>query len=175
MGTQETLVRIERSQDIHTIHQVNELTFGQPTEAEIVDHLRQSGANILSLVAVKDEQVVGHILFSPVTIEDGSQSRQGMGLAPMAVTPDRQCQGIGSQLLEAGLEILRKQGCPFVIVLGHPEFYPRFGFVPASRYGLRCQWEGVPDAAFMVLVLDASSMAGVSGVARYREEFDAAM
>ena len=73
------------------------------------------------------------------------------------------------------MEILHEQGCPFVIVLGHPEFYPRFGFVPASRHGLRCQWEGVPDAAFMVLVLDASSMADVTGVARYREEFDAAM
>ena len=71
----------------------------------------------------------------------------------MAVTPDRQRQGIGSELVQAGLEILRKQGCPFVIVLGHPAFYPRFGFVPASRYGLISQWEGVPDAAFMVLVL----------------------
>ena len=98
-----------------------------------------------------------------------------MGLAPMAVLPKYQGQRIGSKLVEAGLEILREQGCSFVIVLGYPEFYPRFGFVPASRYGLRCQWEGVPDEAFMVLVLDELSMAGMTGVARYREEFDAAM
>jgi putative acetyltransferase len=88
----------------------------------------------------------------------------------MVVMPTRQRQGIGSELLEAGLEILRGQGCPFVIVLGHPAFYPRFGFGPASRYGLSCQWEGVPDASFMVLVLDASSIAGVTSVVRYREE-----
>jgi len=98
-----------------------------------------------------------------------------MGLAPMAVVPDRQRQGIGSQLVEAGLKVLRQQACPFVMVLGHPEYYPHFGFVPASRHGLACQWEVVPDDAFMVLILDEASMAGVSGVARYRGEFDEAM
>jgi putative acetyltransferase len=168
-------IRRERPEDIAVIRTVNETGFDQRTEADIIDALRDVCPDVLSLVAESDGEIVGHILFSPVTIEDGSQSRQGMGLAPMAVTPDRQRQGIGSELVQAGLEILRKQGCPFIIVLGHPDFYPRFGFVPAFRHGLRCQWEGVTDAAFMVLVLDASSMAGVSGVARYREEFDAAM
>jgi putative acetyltransferase len=168
-------IRRERPEDIAAVRAVNEAAFEQTTEADISDALRDVCPDVLSLVAESDGETVGHILFSPVTIEGGSQSRQGMGLAPMAVTPDRQRQGIGSELVQAGLEILRKQGCPFVIVLGHPAFYPRFGFVPASRYGLRCQWEGVPNAAFLVLVLDSSSMAGVSGVARYREEFDAAM
>ena len=168
-------IRRERPEDIAVIRTLNETAFDQSAEADIIDALRDVCADVLSLVAESDDEIVGHILFSPVTIEGGSQSRQGMGLAPMAVTPDRQRQGIGSELVQAGLEILRKQGCPFVIVLGHPAFYPRFGFVPASRYGLISQWEGVPDAAFMVLVLDASSMAGVTGVARYREEFDAAM
>jgi len=97
-----------------------------------------------------------------------------MGLAPMAIAPERQRQGIGSRLIEAGLKVLRQQACPFVIVLGHPEYYPRFGFVPASGHGLACQWEGVPDEAFMVLILDKAFMAGVSGVARYRDEFDEA-
>jgi len=137
--------------------------------------LRDVCPDVLSLVAESDGEIVGHILFSPVTVEGGSRSRQGMGLAPMAVTPDRQRQGIGSALVTAGLQMLREQGCPFIIVLGHPDFYPRFGFVPAFRHGLRCQWEGVPDAAFMVLVLDEATMAGVRGVARYRDEFDAAM
>lgn len=98
-----------------------------------------------------------------------------MGLAPMAVKPDRQKQGIGSSLVERGLEILREQGCPFVIVLGHPEYYPRFGFERASKYGLLSQWEGVPDEAFMVIVLDQTALESVSGVAKYRAEFDEAM
>ena len=90
----------------------------------------------------------------------------------MAVLPDRQREGIGSQLVRRGLDILRGRACPFVVVVGHPEYYPRFGFEPASMHGLASQWEGVPDAAFMVLVLDVRAMAGVSGVAKYREEFD---
>jgi putative acetyltransferase len=68
--------------------------------------------------------------------------------------------------------MLRQRGCPFVVVVGHPEYYPRFGFEPASARGLVSQWDGVPDAAFMVLILDANAMTGVSGVARYRAEFD---
>jgi putative acetyltransferase len=168
-------IRRERPEDMAAIRTVNEAAFGQSTEADIVDALRATCPDLLSLVAESAGEIVGHILFSPVTVEGGSQYRHGMGLAPMAVMPDRQRQGIGSRLVETGLEILRRKGCSFVIVLGHPEFYPRFGFVPASRHGLRCQWEGVPDEAFMVLVLDKSVMAGVTSVARYREEFDAAM
>jgi putative acetyltransferase len=168
-------IRLECPEDIAAIRVVNEAAFEESAEADIVDVLRDACPDILSLVAESDGEIVGHILFSPVTIEDGPQSMQGMGLAPMAVTPNHQRQGIGSKLVEAGLEILREQGRPFVIVLGHPEFYPRFGFVPASRQGLRSQWESVPDAAFMVVVLDEASMVGVTGVARYRDEFDAAM
>jgi putative acetyltransferase len=89
--------------------------------------------------------------------------------------PDRQRQGIGSMLVKAGIDELCERNCPFIIVLGHPEYYPRFGFVPAARHGLSCQWDGIPDEAFMVLILDEISMAGVSGVARYRDEFAEAM
>ena len=95
-----------------------------------------------------------------------------MGLAPMAVLPDRQRQGIGSQLVRRGLDILRGRHCPFVVVVGYPEYYPRFGFEPASKLGLVSQWEGVPDAAFMAVVLDREAMVGASGVARYRDEFN---
>jgi putative acetyltransferase len=95
-----------------------------------------------------------------------------MGLAPMAVLPGRQRQGIGSQLVRRGLASLRERGCPFVVVVGHPEYYPRFGFEPASKHGILSQWEGIPEAVFMVLVLDAHAMAGASGVARYRDEFN---
>jgi putative acetyltransferase len=98
-----------------------------------------------------------------------------MGLAPVAVLPDRQRQGIGLKLVKRGLEILRERGCPIVIVLGHLECYPRFDFELASEHGLRSQWDGVPDDAFMILIMDHASFKSVSGVAKYREEFDEAM
>jgi putative acetyltransferase len=170
-------IRLERPEDASQVRQINELAFGQPLEANLVDTLRRSCTESLSLVAEgdrEDDGVVGHLLFTPVVVECAGRRVAGMGLAPMAVRPDQQRQGIGSQLVTRGLDILRERGCPFVVVVGHPEFYPRFGFEPASTRGLVCQWEGVPDAAFMVLALDAKAMAGVSGVATYRDEFNEA-
>ena len=165
-----TIIRLERPDDSSQIRRVNELAFGQPAEADIVDNLRRVCAESLSLVAEEDDAaIVGHILFTPVVVEG---LPPGMGLAPMAVRPDRQRQGIGSQLVRRGLQILREQGCPFVVVVGHPEYYPRFGFEPASKHGFLSQWEGMADAVFMVLVLDEHGMAGASGVARYRDEFN---
>lgn len=168
-------IRQEQRDDIATVHTINEQAFGQPEEANIVDRLRESCEHLLSLVATRGEQTVGHILFSPVTIEDGGQTIEGMGLAPMAVLPEYQGQGIGTALVHAGLDALRDSGRSFVIVVGHPEYYPRFGFEVAAKHNIECQWEGVPDEAFMILVLDKFVMKGVSGVARYRDEFDPAM
>jgi putative acetyltransferase len=164
-------IRAERPEDSFVIRQVNELAFGTPAEADLVDKLRLACGDALSLVA-DDGAIVGHILFTPVVVQESGRHVVGMGLAPMAVRPDRQRQGIGSQLVRRGLDILRERGCPFVVVVGHPEYYPRFGFEPASKHGLVSQWEGMPDAAFMVLVLDVHAMAGVSGVAKYRDEFN---
>jgi putative acetyltransferase len=118
---------------------------------------------------------VGHILFSPVTLEGPKSTLKGMGLAPMAVLPEYQGRGIGSRLVREGLRRLKRASIPFVIVLGHPGYYPRFGFSPASRYGIHCQWPDVPDPAFMILVFDEPALIGVSGVARYRDEFDRGM
>ncbi|MFC1572173.1 GNAT family N-acetyltransferase [Candidatus Eisenbacteria bacterium] len=168
-------IRPEALADIPHVRKINETAFGQPSEAGIVDALRTSCPEAISLVAESDGDVIGHILFSPVFVEGEAQTIQGMGLAPMAVLPEHQRQGIGSKLVQAGLEILRRNDCPFVIVLGHPEYYPRFGFKPASQFGLTCQWDGIPDEVFMVIVFDEAVMAGVSGVAKYRNEFDAAM
>ncbi len=164
-------IRRERTEDASRVRHVNELAFGQAAEADLVEKLRQTCTDSLSLVA-EDDAVVGHIFFTPVVVESAGRRVLGMGLAPMAVLPDRQRQGIGSQLVRRGVDILRDRGCPFVVVVGHPEYYPRFGFEPASTHGLASQWEGVPNAAFMALVLDVHAMAGVSGIAKYREEFN---
>ena len=167
-------IRAEHPQDFAGVRYVNELAFGQPLEANLVEKVREGCPEALSLVADEGDRVVGHILFTPVVVEQGTRRTLGMGLAPMAVVPERQRQGIGSQLVRRGLEILRQRACPFVIVVGHPDYYPRFGFEPASKYELRCQWESVPNQAFMAMILDGAAMAGVSGVATYRPEFSEA-
>ena len=165
-------IRNEEQKDYASIRAVNELAFGQSVEANIVDKLRASCDDSLSLVATRDEEVVGHILFTPVTIESGNVTIEGMGLAPMSVLPDYQRQEVGSALVRAGLSTLRKQAYPFVVVLGHAEYYPRFGFEPASKVGIKCQWEGVPDEAFMILIFDEKVMKDVSGIAKYSDVFD---
>ncbi len=167
------IVRKERPGDSAAIRRVEKAAFGQPDEAGIVDRIRANGGDCLSLVAVEDGQVIGHILFSRATVGTGRLAVEGMGLAPMAVLPKRQRQGIGSRLVRTGLALLRRHHVPFVIVLGHPAYYPRFGFQRASARGVRCQWE-VPDESFMLLALDPVAMRGVRGLARYRPEFDAA-
>jgi putative acetyltransferase len=166
-----TTIRAETPEDAAAIRRVNELAFGQPAEADLVERLRHACGAGLSLVA-DDGGIVGHILFTPVTVEGASGGVVGMGLAPMAVLPDCQRRGVGSELVRRGLDLLRERGCPFVVVVGHPEYYPRFGFEPASKHRLASQWGSIPEAAFMVLVLNADRMASVSGVARYREEFN---
>jgi putative acetyltransferase len=165
-------IRKEQLDDIDAVHVVNERAFGQSTEAVIVDSIRAACPEAVSLVALDGNQVVGHILFSPVFASGEKGSVQGMGLGPMAVVPERQGQGIGSMLVRTGIETMRERDCPFIIVIGYPEYYPRFGFRPASQYGLSCQWDGVPDNTFMALVLDEGAMARVSGIVRYRDEFD---
>jgi len=164
-------IRQEQAEDLSAIRAVNEQAFNQPEEADIVDQLRALGDSVLSLVATRNDEIVGHILFSPVTIEKNDDVVDGMGLGPMAVLPDFQGQRIGSALVEAGIRTLRDRFCPFVVVLGHPQYYPRFGFEPASRHGITCQWEEVPDDTFMALILDQGLMKNVSGRALYREEF----
>ena len=158
-------IRDERPADVRSIRQVNRRAFGRDQEANIVDALRSNGGTLLSMIAV-DEDVVGHVMYSPVTIGEMT----GAGLGPMAVVPERQRQGVGSDLVTTSLGRLRGAACPFVVVVGHPAFYPRFGFKPASAYGISCEWP-VPDEVFMILVLDPLQMQMVRGLARYRPEF----
>jgi len=168
-------IRKEQPGDSEAIRDLTTHAFGGHVEADIIDALRYACPDVLSIVAVDNGSIVGHILFSPVTVETANGTITGMGLAPMAVLPDWQRQGIGSALVRHAFTLLRNQHCPFVIVLGHPDYYSRFGFVPTSRYGLTCQWEGVPDEAFMVIVFDKDIMENIHGVARYRDEFNQAM
>jgi putative acetyltransferase len=167
-------IRKERPEDVSAIRQVNIQSFGRTMEADIVDKLRRDCKDLLSLVAVKEKEIVGHVAFNPVIVEGEYGTVRGMGLAPMAVLPRCQLQGIGSKLIRTGIARLRSRRCPFVIVLGHPQYYPRFGFEPASHCGIRSEWQ-VSDEAFMILVLDESEMRGTSGVAKYRPEFAEAM
>jgi putative acetyltransferase len=167
-------IRKEKPKDVEAIRQVCDRAFEQPQEGEVVEGLRRNCEDRLSLVAVDQNRVVGHIFFSPVTVESGDRLILGMGLAPMAVLPEFQRQGIGSELVRAGVAALRQKGCPFIIVLGHADYYPRFGFERASQCGIRSEWD-VPDDAFMVLVLDDAKMEGISGIAKYRPEFAEAM
>lgn len=168
-------IRRETPRDIPKVRAINEEAFGQPLEADVVDKLRAQCEEVLSLVAEDKDTVVGHILFSPAVIESPKGSVSGMGLAPVSVAQDHQRKGVGSALIRQGLAMLRAGGCPFVIVLGHPEYYPRFGFRPASSLGITCQWDGAPQEAFMIVIFNEDSMRGVSGVARYRDEFSEAM
>jgi putative acetyltransferase len=167
-------IRHEKPEDIPLISSVLEQAFKREAEARLADRLRQGCAEHLSLVADDNGTIVGHIMFTPVLIKNDTVI-QGMGLAPMAVLPSRQRRGIGTLLVKSGLQILKKKGCPFVIVLGHPDYYPRFGFQPASGVNIKSQWDGVPDAAFMILVLDDEAMRNISGIASFRNEFNEAV
>lgn len=169
------LIRPEEPGDRAVIYALNLAAFEDGPEADLVDTLRATCPDHLSLVAEDKGTVVGHIFFTPVVVDGAGQNADGMGLAPMAVAPDRQRSGVGSELVRHGLELLRNRGCPFVVVLGHPEFYPRFGFERASTCGLKSQWGGVPDEAFMVIVFEKGALPAEGGIARYRGEFDAAM
>lgn len=168
-------IRKETADDYDAVRDVNHAAFGQNTEGSIVDRIRDACDEVLSLVAEKEDEIVGHVLFSPVLIRNENSNYTGMGLGPMAVIPACQNQGIGSKLVKEGLRILKVQQVPFVVVLGHPDYYPRFGFEKASKYNLVPQWEGIPDEAFMVQFLDETLKGKVQGQVYYRSEFSEAV
>ena len=163
-------IRNETAEDIPSIRAVVHAAFGSAGEAGLVDGLRRSGALTLSAVAVVDSRVVGHVAFSPVTI---GGPHLALALAPVAVAPDCQRQGIGSALIRWGLEECRRLEHGVVIVVGEPAYYPRFGFTPASQFGMQCPFQVAPEA-FMVLELSPGAASVCRGMVRYRPEFEAA-
>lgn len=165
------VVRAERPDDAMAVRRVLLAAFETAAEADLVARLRTDVEGYLAWVASDGDEVVGHVAFSPLTL-DGTACG-GMGLAPLAVAPTQQRRGIGGALVRAALATLREQGCGFVALLGHPDYYPRFGFVPASRHGLRsAQWPDAPDAVVMALVLDADRLPPHGGALRFAEPFD---
>jgi putative acetyltransferase len=162
-------IRPETSSDRVAIRAVNEAAFEAPLEADLVEALRDKGIYLISLVAEIDGEVVGHALFSPVAVTEHPHVNV-MGLGPMAVMPEHQGEGIGSALVREGLERCKAARCHAVVVVGHPEYYSRFGFVPAARYALRSEYD-VPADVFMVVELEAGALRAASGLVRYDAVF----
>ena len=163
-------IRPETKIDIGRIRTVNVAAFGTEAEADLADGLRKSGIPLISLVAEVDGKLIGHILFSPVTLSGNKAEVKIAGLAPMAVLPAHQKQGIGAALVKAGLKLCTSNGYKAVIVLGHPDYYPKFGFVPSSRFGIKSEYD-VPDEVFMIKELENGALSECKGVAKYHPSF----
>ena len=166
-------IRPERDEDHDAIFKVLCAAFGRENEARLVDELRASDsfAMDLSLVALKDGVVAGHILFSPIKIEVKNGFLPALALAPLSVLPDLQNQGIGSELVKQGLARCRELGHKVVIVLGHPDYYTNLGFSSASANHIEAPFP-IPDEAFMVLELVPGVLDGISGIVKYPAAFD---
>jgi putative acetyltransferase len=163
-------IRTEKPEDLEAVRNLNIAAFGRENEANLVDRLRGTGSTF-SFVAVQSDRIVGHIFFSLVTVEGKcSKNLSILGLAPVAVDPNYQRQGIGTRMIREGLKECGRAGFQAVVVLGHPHFYSRFGFIPASRNSLRCEYD-VPDEAFMVLELESGALQDCSSTVKYRSEF----
>lgn len=168
-------VRPETTADHEAIRRLLTEAFGGPAEARLVDLIRAREGHVpeLTLVAEVDGEIVGHILFSGVLVEDRATgtATPALALAPMAVAPGHQRRGIGTALARAALERADERPEAAVIVLGHPEYYPRFGFQPASRFGIEPPWPDIPDDAFLVVPL-AGYTEACRGVVVYPSAFD---
>ena len=163
------VIRPERMKDFDRIDEINRLAFNDEFEVKLVRNLRASVdfTTDLSLVAQLDEELVGHILFSPIQIT-GFTPQLALALAPMSVVPKHQDKGIGSALVREGLERARNAGYKAVIVLGHAEYYPRFGFEPASKWRIRPSFK-VEDEVFMALEFESGHLQ--PGIVVYPEVF----
>lgn len=162
-------IRPEEPGDERPIHGVHAAAFPTTLEARLVDALRAAGRLRVSLVAIEQGKIIGHVAFSPVTV---AGSDNGLGLAPVAVLPADQRRGVGAELIRAGLAACERAGCRFVVLIGEPAYYARFGFAPASRWGLQDEY-GAGDA-FQALELRAGSIPSGAGLVRYAPEFAAA-
>ncbi|MBT2636949.1 N-acetyltransferase [Bacillus sp. ISL-39] len=170
------IIRPENTGDVTGIRELNVLAFNNgENEASLVELIRESEHFIsnLSLVAVKDDgEIIGHILFSVIHLVTDEGTVATLGLAPMAVKPNYQNSGIGSDLVKEGIKACKDLGYEHVLVLGHPNFYPRFGFSPTSQFGILPPFP-VPEEVFMALELKKDSLTGLQGKIEYPPAFHA--
>jgi putative acetyltransferase len=158
-------IRNEEAKDIDQVREVVRAAFPSDAESRLVDALRENGKAVISLVAASGDEILGHILFSPVRTTPPSEEK-GLGLAPVAVRLDVQSQGIGSKLIQEGLRLCQELGYDYCVVLGGPKYYQRFGFEKASTFGIRNEY-GVDDEFMIIHFSDRS----VAGLVQYASEF----
>jgi putative acetyltransferase len=165
-------IRLERDTDHDAIFQLTKLAFGRDIEAKLMELLIKNNIyqKELSLVAINDDEILGHILFTRISIEPKQENFNAVILGPLAVKPDSQRLGIGSKLIIKGIEVCKSQGYNSILVIGHPKYYPRFGFISASKNGLKSPLP-VPDEAFMILELVPKSLKDVKGKIIFPTEF----
>lgn len=164
------LIRKEKPGDREAVYAVHSAAFETAAEADLVDKLRDEANPVISLVAVDGDKIIGHIMFSPVSVS-GYEDIRIMGLGPMAVLPGRQRSGVGSQLVESGIRECAGLQIGAVVVLGHADYYPKFQFLPAGGFGLDCEYD-VPKEAFMARELIEGYLDGITGVVRYHPAFN---
>jgi len=162
------IIRNEEPGDIKGIRRVNVEAFETKDEADLVDAIREEGAFVKSMVAVSDNEIIGHILFTPVTLN--GFNIKILGLGPLSVLPSHQRDGVGTLLVKAGLKECKSIGAEAVVVLGYNEFYTQFGFTPSTEYGIKSEYD-VPSEVFMVRELNKGAMAGKSGTIKYHRLF----
>lgn len=166
------LLRGERESDYNDIYEINCKAFGGETEAKIVNAVRKTRnyAKGFSIVAFHEEKAVGHAIFTHASIVNKGRRFNCLALGPMAVTPEFQRQGVGKQLVEEGILRAKENNFKAIIVLGHKEYYPKFGFTPASAKNISNKFNAPPEN-FMILELLPNALKGISGVAEYAKEF----
>lgn len=173
--TEQLTIRQETSDDFKEVFEVNQIAFGRDNEAKLVDGLRNNPTVFipeLSLVATNNNKIIGHILFTKIIIKDNNGNiNESLGLAPMAVRPEFQKNGIGRQLIKQGFKVAEKLGFKSVIVLGHEHYYPKFGFEPAEKWDIKAPFN-VPSNAFMAIELEQGGLDNISGTVFYPKEFE---
>lgn len=165
------VIRQEGVDDIATVRRVVELAFDRPNEAELVDRLREL-KGVFSYVAELENEVVGHIMFSPVCVNGVGGDWHGIGLAPLSVHPDVQGRGIGKALARYGLEQMEAENRAFVAVLGEPAYYQQFGFVTSREKGVWSSWTGIDAKYLMIKILDSDKTKGMGGRLLYHSYFE---
>lgn len=166
-------LRPENPQDYHGISRVNDLAFKRKAEGKLIEELRISGnfKKQLSIVAEVDNEIIGHILFTPVAIRNNGKSYNSLTLAPMSILPEYQKRSIGKLLVIFGLQLAKESGYTSVVVLGLPSYYPKLGFKKASNWDIKSPFPA-PDEAFMAIELEPGSLDNISGKVIFPSAFD---